>query len=414
MIKKKQQILFDKTFWSQFVKKTWQKKPAIYKNVTASILEIDADQVFKWLVGYSDYCRKTKTSEGLKFFINGESQYQSELLQVLPIKKDKSLLGYHQRMQKLFTDYCLVCDELIQVSQDRWSVLSDFTQGLYQFVGIPNRQSEIGLYLGNYKKTPFGVHVDGCGVFSIPIVGEKRFRIWEPAYVKKNPDLQLAFDYQSYLKESTLFKLNPGDISYWPSTSWHIAESDGSFSATWSLGIWVDQPYIEILMQTIQPLLNEKLLADADEKYIKFKKTKNANGLVETIPGIFKRSVNQIKSLSLNELNDLFMKQWLVLQSKNGFKSAIKPNTKLVLRRQDLDKCKLQNPIIWAKLHDNNLCLASHGKLMYLPNTISNIEFIKSLNTENIINSALFKKNKHCTEIFKILQNLFQSGQLLK
>ncbi|MBC7466438.1 MAG: RNA methylase [Bdellovibrio sp.] len=415
MIKNHRNITLNSAFWSQFAKTVWQKKPVVYLQAKSDLFKIDADQVFNWLVQYSDHCRKTKTAVGLKFYIDGESQYQSEVLQALPVKKDKSLLGYHQRMEKLFPDYCLVCDELIQVSADQWNVLGDFMNGLYRQVGFPNRQAEIGLYLGNYKKTPFGVHVDGCGVFSIPVVGHKKFRLWDTSYVKKHPDLELAFDYKPHLKASSVMDVAVGDLTYWPSHSWHIAESDGSFSATWSLGVWVDQPFSEIVIETLQTLLVSKLGQAGLEKFISFQTPVKKNGFISKIPDLMTASVSQISAISKNELNDLFMKQWLKTNSKNGFKSAIKANRNLILLKRDWLQGHLKNPIHWAKLNDKTLCLAAHGDLFYLADTKINRHMVEIINsgTSFSVKSILEKASK-TNEIFALLQNLFQMHKVTK
>ncbi|MBK7893053.1 MAG: hypothetical protein IPJ84_20015 [Bdellovibrionales bacterium] len=188
----------DQTFWTQFAQKTWEKKTLALKQVDSSLLLIDAAQIFTLLVRYSDRCRKTKTLDGLKLYLDGERQYSDEVLELLPRKRDGSLEGYHSRMNEMFADYCLVCDELLQLDLELWRELLTFTNSLHQHVGLPNRFSEIGLYLGNYKKTPFGVHVDNCGVFSFPIAGTKRFRIWKPELVKKHPELVRSHRYDKF------------------------------------------------------------------------------------------------------------------------------------------------------------------------------------------------------------------------
>lgn len=195
----------------------------------------------------------------MKFFIDGHAQYHEEILELLPVSKDKSLLGYHRRMHELFEDYCLVCDELVQVAGLQWSLLGDFAMGLYRHVGFPVKFAEIGLYLGNYRTTPFGVHVDGCGVLSFPVEGEKHFRVWSPQIVAKNPRLKRSHEFRSFQKHSQLLVAKPGDMAYWPSAYWHIAESNGLFNATWSLGIWLDQPLSGLVPKRRHLILPKRL-----------------------------------------------------------------------------------------------------------------------------------------------------------
>ncbi len=403
----------DDAFWSDFVKKNWEKKPAHFSKINLSIMQLDQNTVFDWLVGYSNYCRKTKTTEGFKFYINGESQYQNEVLQSLPIKSDKTLLGYHQRISELFSDYCLVCDELIQVSGAAWNVLGDFTKKLYQKVGLPNRPSEIGLYLGNYKKTPFGVHVDGCGVFSIPIVGEKKFRLWTAAYVKKNTDLELAFEYPHHIKASKVLTAVPGDLTYWPSSAWHIAESNGSFSATWSLGVWVDQDYSDIVSETLKPYLVDMIKHDSTRKLIPYRNQISSTGQIRHAPPLMQRTAQKISRLSEAEIDDLFLKKWLTLSSKNGFKSVPLATKSISLKRTDWIQADPRNPVLWAQLSDHSVCIASHGKLMTLKKSKANTKFLTDLNSgSELFVNAVIGTDKNKNNRFKILIALAQMQRL--
>lgn len=210
------------------------------RNPRLSIQQIQAKDIFEMLVQYSDTCRKLKTASGYKFYVKSQLLYDHEILKLLPTQKDKSLAGYHKRMARKYADYCLVCDELSQVASQHWGTLAEFMHDLFEKSGMPKRFSEVGLYLGNYKKTPFGVHVDGCGVLSFPVIGKKSFRVWSSETVEHYPDIKDSFEYSTFLKQSTLLNVRPGDVAYWPSTYWHIAESDGSFNATWSIGIWLE------------------------------------------------------------------------------------------------------------------------------------------------------------------------------
>ena len=178
-------VALDQEFWKHFAKNIWEKQALALKNVKSGLLEMSAAEIFDLLVLYSDRCRKLNDPEGFKFYIDGFKAGPEDVLQVLPEKSDKSLLGYHQRMEAEFSDYCLVCDELLQVNLKKQHLLTDFTDELYRHVGFPNRFSEMGLYLGNYRQTPFGVHVDSCGVFSFPVAGTKNFRLWPAGYGEK-------------------------------------------------------------------------------------------------------------------------------------------------------------------------------------------------------------------------------------
>lgn len=313
--------VLNRTFWQKFAKNNWERKPLVLKNVQSELLQLGDSAIFDLLVTYSDRCRKMKNPEGFKFYIDGIKTYEDEVLQILPEKKDKSLLGYHARMKTMFSDYCLVCDELLKVNLKKQALLTDFTDELYRHVGFPNRFAEMGLYLGNYRKTPFGVHVDNCGVFSFPVVGVKKFRLWTPAFVQKNPELNRTFDYAKYKKDSQLIEAGPGDMTYWPSSAWHIAESDGSFSATWSLGIWVDQPHQEAFSLGLKEILNKKLGANGATTTTPFKTLHEDSGEVNQLPAMYLNSIKQLQSLTALEIQESFLTTWMVHISQQGFKT---------------------------------------------------------------------------------------------
>ncbi|WP_413613243.1 JmjC domain-containing protein [Bdellovibrio sp. HCB-110] len=313
--------LLDQKFWRNFAKNNWEKKPLVLKNVKSGLLEMGDAEIFNLLVLYSDRCRKLNNPEGFKFYIDGFKADAEDVLQVLPEKNDKSLLGYHARMKALFPDYCLVCDELLKVNLNKQHLLTDFTDELYRHVGFPNRFSEMGLYLGNYRKTPFGVHVDSCGVFSFPVAGLKRFRLWTSAFAKKNPGLDRAFKYDKYKKNSQLLEVGPGDMAYWPSSAWHIAESDGSFSATWSLGVWIDQPHKEVFSESLKDLLDRKLGSVGATPTTPFKNLRSKTGEVAELPETYRKSIELLQNLTALELQETFLKSWMKHISLQGFKN---------------------------------------------------------------------------------------------
>ncbi len=341
-------ILTDK-FWQNFAKQSWEKKPLLAKNLSSPVSAIGENHIFATLIEYSNHCRKIKSSSGFKLYVRGERQHEEDVLQFLPQKKDKNFLGYHQRMNSYFADYCLVCDELLQASLHIWQPLQEFTSHLFSYVGFPNRFFEIGLYIGNYRQTPFGVHVDGCGVFSFPVVGHKTFRLWEPSYVKNNPGLNSTHSYEKYKKRSRTLTASVGDMTYWPSAAWHIAESDGSFSATWSLGVWVDKTHQELIEESLGPLLKLKLGSSATEPLTKPLDLECKDNIVK-LPKNFKDSLTTLKKISSDELHDQLLKLWLGLFSQQGFKVRPAADPQPCLKLQDQIELRKSQKIFSAKL----------------------------------------------------------------
>lgn len=401
----------DQKFWSGFAQNYWEKKPLHLKNVKSALLEMSDAAIFDLLVLYSDRCRKLKNPEGFKFYIDGMKAYDEDVLQILPVRKDKSLLGYHSRMEKVFSDYCLVCDELLKSNLQYQGLLTEFTDQLYRHVGFPNRFSEMGLYLGNYRKTPFGVHVDNCGVFSFPVAGAKKFRLWTPNYVKKNPGLNRAFNYERYKKESVLLSAGPGDLTYWPSSAWHIAESNGSFSATWSLGVWVDKPLKDSFSEALHGLLTKKLGNKGLAPMTAFKSLHSPSGEVQNLPESYLESIQVLKNLTTSELQETFLKSWMVHISQQGFKNVPLADFKVTLN----SRIQLRNErakILWqqSRTDKRKIFLSFGGILVESSQNGSLLRIIKAVNAGECAFVKEYLRGPTQRKDLKVLQALARVG----
>lgn len=401
----------DTLFWKRFATQVWQKKAMAFPNIDSPLREIDTDRIFQMLVHYADLCRSSNDAGGFKLFLEGARQFDQDTLQFLPAQRDKSLLGYHQRMQKQFPDYCLVCDELLQVSLESWGLLSQFTHQLFRQVGFPNRFSEIGLYLGNYQKTPFGVHVDGCGVFSFPVAGTKTFRIWEESYVQKNPDLIEAHHYDKFKKNSQVLTAQPGDMIYWPSQAWHIAESDGSFNATWSLGVWLDRPHKQSLADTMKGFFEQKLGEEAEYSVVGFKDLHQTSGEVSDLPLLYQKTQKALENLQKGEIQDLFLQTWLAHASKQGLKTFPRPEKLKKLSLRHSLRLRFSAPILWSRLQQSKqTCFAFAGEAYPHFASADFLKLIENLNQGETCRLAKYIKGRRRTEDLQLLQSLQAAG----
>lgn len=412
-IRTSQSVHLDQKFWSNFSKNHWQKKPLAIENFQSSLQKLDESEVFRLLVSYSDQCRQNKCAEGFKFFIQGLQTNESDVLQVLPVKKDKNLLGYHKRMEKLFSDYCLVCDELLKVNSEQQAVLTDFTDELYRHVGFPNRFSEIGLYLGNYQKTPFGVHEDHCGVFSFPVVGQKKFRLWTSEFVQKNPMLNRAFKYEKYKKQSLVMVAKPGDMTYWPSSAWHIAESDGSFSATWSLGVWVDRSHKQMFSDGLNEILTHYSGASDEAVTTVFNNLHESTGEVLDLPAAFIESIQNLQKVSAIEMQESFLIFWMKHISLKGFKSISKSHMKLGLDT----KIRLRNDrakILWHKslCEKNKFYFCFGGVCIHCLQSNQLLDLIRALNSGQVCLVRNFLTGTNQNRDLKFLKIFIDAGAI--
>ncbi len=401
--------LLDSKFWSRFAKTYWEQKPLVIKNIKSSLLELNEAEVFKLLVLAADQSRKDKTPLGFKFFVDGIRSSDVEVMHVLPKKSDRNLLRYNERMERVYQDYCLDCDELLQVNQDKQHLLTQFTRTLYTHVGFTNRFAEMGLYLGNYRTTPFGVHVDRCGVFSFPVIGVKNFRAWTSDYVSQHPDLEQSFQYSKHKKKSVLLEAKPGDMAYWPSSVWHIAESNGSFSATWSLGIWVDRTTREEVSDLIMNAVAAKLGSALDSPSVKVRDLNQNDGQVIHLPQIFEKAISAVNELSSKELRTSFTHAWLKKLSASGMKTpprqtgGFKLGERLTLRHLD-------SPIFWTVKSNDNFLFSFVGSEPMSSKSERLLKLIKDLNLGQTCTVKNYLSTSTRTQDIKVLNFLGQLG----
>jgi hypothetical protein len=369
--------LLDQDFWVRFAETTWEKKSVTVKNIHSPLLHLDQVEIFRLLVIYSDRCRRLKRADGMKFYIQGQRQFESEVIRHLPKKSDRDLAGYHERMNSQYEDYCLVCDELLRVSHDQQESLAEFTSLLFANVGLPNRFAEMGLYLGNYRKTPFGVHEDACGVFSFPLAGKKKFRIWKPSFVKRNPKLARAFSYAKYKRASQVLEAYPGDMTYWPSSAWHIAESDGSFSATWSLGIWVDKKHSDVVSEVTGAIFKNLLAAIGETRMTPLSSKVSNTGEIKSLPDNYLQTLSALRSLSQKELESAFRESWIKHFSNNGFKNS--PSFELELRAMSVICLRnSKRPVHWMR--DGSTTIYAFNGTIVKSSSKALFRFLTSLN----------------------------------
>jgi hypothetical protein len=86
-------------------------------------------------------------------------------------------------------DYCVVFNRLESTFGDDIGGILELLRPLVNELGQPARKSEVTLFAGQYKKTPFGIHHDDEVNFFWPLIGPKRIRLWKPEYGSANPSL---------------------------------------------------------------------------------------------------------------------------------------------------------------------------------------------------------------------------------
>lgn len=116
--------------------------------------------------------------------------------------------------------------------------VTKFVTELARDVGFPEGGFWIDAYVGNYARTPFGVHLDGASNFTLGVVGTKELHLWEPeAYWAAQANGDLA----SLEGHGRVLEARPGRTIYWPSRYWHVAYPGEGLSVTFNVAAYFDR-----------------------------------------------------------------------------------------------------------------------------------------------------------------------------
>jgi hypothetical protein len=250
--------------WAGFYREHWEKRAVSRDHTFAGI---DTSLTPAMFAAVSKAARQWKAGDkSAKFCLWVDGEKQEAFDHLLPEPTDASFLAYNERVRQAIggREYTLLLAEPHTFEPAVWSRCQDITRNFLQFTGLPNGWLDTAIFLGSYRTTPFGVHQGPMSVLTLPLIGRKRFRLWSPDYVNKNPSLVNAMSFDDHLTDSYALAAEPGGYIYWPSREWHVAEADREdFTAALSIGIWCN-PADHHPLYAMVKLLEQVLAAQPD------------------------------------------------------------------------------------------------------------------------------------------------------
>jgi 50S ribosomal protein L16 3-hydroxylase len=239
-------------FWAGFHRRFWGRRGTVLSGPAGAPLA-SADQVFASLVAASEHWSGADRAFIPEFFVD-HAQLLTDVHRLLPRAADGAVKGWmarvtaelHGRPFGFVVDDYHVHDALV------WRRVREFVRGLYALTGLPGEDVKATLFLGNYARTPFGLHRGRSDNFMFAVDGLKRIRAWPDAFFRGKPDLTNRLDYERYNDASVVLDARPGDVIYWPASYWHIGEDAGGPSIAISLALFMEpQPGADVA-QTIE------------------------------------------------------------------------------------------------------------------------------------------------------------------
>jgi len=370
-------------FWGEFVERCWGRRPFVIKQPFKGLFATPAE-IFQGLLHSSAQFRAGDESFPLGFYFEHASLL-AEIGRFLPEPSDKSVAGYAERItaQLQGRQFGLIVEEFQTRDATLWQRMREFLRPLYEFTGIPGENAKATIFLGNYERTPFGLHPGESENFQFVIDGRKRLRVWPPDFFRDIGDVSHTLDYQRYLDGSIILDGEPGDVIYWPSGYWHIGEAvSKEVVVALSVALFMNsQPAEDIIKHAgrkIEQSLETPNAAPAD----RLSPHNLRAGAVEMIPEVVKKATETLMKVGRGPEFAQELKLSLLNRITGfGFNNVPEALPPKRLEDEDLVRGDPDYPLTWIEWEDDEIVCSANGhgfSVLAHPKVISLLEHLNS------------------------------------
>ena len=249
-------------FWEEFRQHHWGRMPAVLRQPLASPLMSGAEAfeaVQRACAAYRAGDRRAPIRLAVEDFL----WIGADAGDLLPNDRDASVEAYAARMERRLEGrkFALVLESLQAHDARVWLRLREFLRPLS--VSIPAHATNLCLFLGNYERTPYGIHRDPASIFMFVAHGRKRMRAWPPeCFSDEDGPVRPT---GAVPQNGIVLDGEPGDVLFWPSSHWHVGEGQGCLSIALSLGLTPARPAVDawtLLMGRVEEQVAEVINAD--------------------------------------------------------------------------------------------------------------------------------------------------------
>jgi len=370
-------------FWAHFIKHHWNREPLIIKNPFSPPITT-TEEVFVALRkvaaefeidGARVQCRLYRDEDG--FLLKG-----AKLRRYFPAATDRSISAYTKRIKaKLKGErFGLILHEFQTHDAQFYLRTREFLSGLA--AQLPEHwTSLIGLFIGNYEQTPFGIHQDPANVFDFIVKGVKRIYIWPEDYFRDPFDKLLDSDFAVLRKDAMILEGEAGDILCWPPNYWHVGESIGNLSISASLSLipaQLSNRIVNAIKNCIEQALGPSLNGDAGFP----RSTSEVEDSADMIAATVRQATRLLKRTPQNfELIQSLQATWLNRMTSSGSHLAPPPLPIEILKDDYVVRGIPELPILWITTPDNQILCSANGHSFTLPAAPSVIRLLKELNS---------------------------------
>lgn len=377
-------------FWENFVEQYWEKKPVVLKQPFGNP-PLTSTEIFEATVAASDQFRAGRPGVPLRLFIE-RSRLSQDLGLHFPEASDGSLSHYTERLQARLGEqrFMFVLNNLQVYSYHLWAKMRNFLNGLYELTGVPSGAVDTDVFIGNYKRTAAGIHKDAAGTFTFVVEGRKRMVVWPYEFFQErlgNKDYRKHYfqfdglDHDCFRDQATVLEGEPGDVLYWPSTYWHVGESDEPLHVSLNLSFYFPWQPLKFIGSTVNKLVESSLGTAAWAEMYSFN-PKNIKETAQALPQEITLAMDALKQASSHPL---FQKtaqlSWVSRVTGFGFSEVPPPLPLKALVESDIIQADPNYPIVWIPCSDYEMICSANGHSFTVPAHSNIAALIDLLNT---------------------------------
>jgi 50S ribosomal protein L16 3-hydroxylase len=376
--------------WDRFYSENWEKAPIVLSGCFPDPADA-AGEILNSLKNAGDAWRAgERTNFGL--WING-NRPEHEYERFFVDRQDASVCEYVDRVlaQAGVDEFCFTHFNLQQYEVPLWFRARNFLSGLLGLSGLPSDEIDLDIFTGRYAQTPGGIHTDAAGTFMCVLEGTKRMYVWPADYFD---DKAVSFsgegavrtivdtEYQAFLDDATELVGSPGDVLYWPSTSWHISipEDSGAYTLVLNIGLFFSQKPAPLLRGVLDDLYDSFFSGRFNWG--------EAYPIRENDPQATLNMLPQMESdaaavLAMPQLADLVAEmtreRWMQRVSAGGFRKIPPKGCEIEARNASHIQVDPRFPILHGRAQDG-VTVAANGHLLKTPDDQVFVELIDCLN----------------------------------
>lgn len=228
----------------------WEKGPFCFS--VHSTLTVP--QLWKAVKAASTLYRSKTMRPNIRVWV-ANALVQSDIDDCLPTDGDSTCEMFWSRIRSApIVPSAIMFNHIHVYDHEVWCAVRATAESIYERVGWPRDCADADVLIGDYANTPFGVHLDTGSTISLVLIGNKDYLFWGPESPVRDCDHRGKARYDNYRDGGIVHSVGEGSAVYWPSTHWHVAETDARLSLSVQLAFYVGDRSQQDLLSAISGL----------------------------------------------------------------------------------------------------------------------------------------------------------------